>query len=260
MARIKLGISLKSLPWPLRRSLAEAHRVAARGVELTAAGDLSPQTLSQTGRREVRHLLRSYDLEASAVFCPLRRGLDVAENQQPRIEFIKEVMGLAFDLGPRLVIIQAGKVPENDDDPRLPLFRDALEALTRHGDRAGTTVALDTGLEAGAALRAFIERFDSGSLAANYNPANLLIAGHDPYDAARALAGRIANVHAEDARTITSNRLHRVPLGHGDIDWLQLLATLEEIGYHAYVTATGEDAAKLGAGVQFLLRLIGSAA
>jgi L-ribulose-5-phosphate 3-epimerase len=243
----------------LRRSLEEAHRLAAQGVELAAAGDLAPQTLSQTGRREVRHLLRSYDLEASAVFCPLRRGLDVVENQQPRIEFIKQVMGLAFDLGPRLVIIQAGRLPEKDDDPRLPLFRDALEALSRHGDRVGTTVALDTGLESGSAMRAFLDRFDSGSLAANYNPANLLIAGHDPYEVARALAGRIANVHAEDARTISPNRLHRVPLGHGDLDWLQLLATLEEIGYHAYITATGDDPADVGAGVQFLRRLVGIA-
>lgn len=243
----------------MRRSLQEAHRLAAQGVELAAAGDLAPQNLSQTGRREVRHLLRSYDLEAAAVFCPLRRGLDVAENQQPRIEFIKQVMTLSFDLGPRLVIVQAGRVPEKDDDPRLPLLRDALEALARHGDRVGTQLALDTGLESGAVLSAFIDRFNSGSLAANYNPANLLIAGHDPYESAHALAARIANVHAEDARVVSPNRLQRVPLGHGDLDWLQLLATLEEIGYHRYVTATGDDATEVGAGLAFLRRLVGTA-
>jgi sugar phosphate isomerase/epimerase len=243
----------------LRRSLPQAHQLAAQGVELAAAGDLAPPNLSQTGRREIRHLLRSYDLEASAVFCPLRRGLDVAENQQPRIEFIQQTMSLAFDLGPRLVIIQAGRVPDKDDDPRMPLFRDALEALARHGDRTGTTLALDTGLEPGAALRAFIDRFDSGSLAANYNPANLLIAGHDPTGAARELAGRIANVHAEDARMISPNRLHRVPLGHGDLDWLGLLATLEEVAYHRYVTVTGDELAEMGAGLQLLRRLVGTA-
>ncbi len=232
--------------------------MAAQGVEPAAAGDLAPQTLSQTGRREVRHLLRSYDLEAAAVFCPLRRGLDVAENQQPRIEFVQQVMSLAFDLGPRLVVIQAGRVPEKEDDPRWPLFRDALEALARHGDRTGTTLALETGLESGAALRAFIDRLDSGSLAANFNPANLLIAGHDPFAAARALAGRVANVHAEDARMVSPNRLHRVPLGHGDLDWLGLLAVLEEIGYHRYVTVTGDDPAEIAAGVQLLRRLTGS--
>ncbi len=242
----------------MRRSLQEVQRLGAHGVELAAAGDLTPQNLSQTGRREVRHLLRSYDLELAAIFCPLRRGLDVAENQQARIDYIKQVMSLAFDLGPRLVIVQAGKLPEKDDDPGLPLFRDALEALARHGDRTGATLALDTGLESGAVVRAFLDRFDSGSLAVNYNPANLLISGHSPYEAAQALAGRIAHVHAEDARAISPNRLQRVPLGHGDIDWLQMLATLEEIEYRRYVTVTGDEPAEVGVGLQFLQRLTGT--
>ncbi len=256
MPRNKLGISLRSLRWPLRRALQEAQRLGARGVELAAQGDLAPQTLSQTGRREVRHLLRSYDLEVTAVFCPLRRGLDAAENQQPRIDFLKQAMGLAFDLGPRVAIVQAGRVPEKDDDPRLPLMRDALETLSRHGDRVGSVLALDTGTESGEALRTFLDRFDRGSLAANYNPANLLISGHDPYAAARALVRRIAHAHAEDARTVSPNRLGRMPLGHGDIDWVQLLATLEEIEYRGYLTVTG-DAAEVAAGMQFLRRLTG---
>ena len=224
---------------------------------MAAQGDLSPQSLSQTGRREVRHLLRSFDLELAAVFCPLRRGLDVPENLQPRMDHIKQVMSLAFDLGPRLIVVQAGRVPEKDDDPRFPFFRDALETLARHGDRVGTTLALDTGSEPPAILRAFLDRFDSGSLAVNYNPANLLISGHNPYDAARTLAGRIAHIHAEDARTVSPNRLARVPLGHGDVDWFQLLANPEEIDYRHYMTVTGDDWSVMEAGFAFLHRLTG---
>jgi len=257
MAKIKLGVSLRSLAWPLRRALQEAQRAGAQGVEMAAQGDLAPRGLSQTGRREVRHLLSSYDLALGALFCPLRHGLDVADNLQPRIDFIMEAMTLAFDLGPRLVVVQAGKLPDKDDDPRLPLIRESLETLGRHGDRTGTTLALDTGNESGATLRSFLDRFDSGSLAVNYNPASLLIAGHNPYQAARALIGRIKHVHAEDARAINPNRLERVPLGHGDLDWLQLLASFEEIEYHGFATVTGENPAELGAGLKFLQRLTG---
>src|SRR4051812_45775693 len=121
MGRIKLGISLKSLGLPFRRSLAAAQKLGISGVELEATGELSPQDLTQTGRREILHLLRSHDLVVSAVTCPLRYGLDVAENQQPRIEQIRQTMVLAFELGPRLVIVQAGRVPEKEDDPRYPL-------------------------------------------------------------------------------------------------------------------------------------------
>jgi sugar phosphate isomerase/epimerase len=239
----------------LRRSLTAAQRLGASGVEIAAADDLAPQPLSQTGRREVRNLLRAHDLEVAAVFCPLRRGLDVAENLQPRIDFVKQVMTLAFDLGPRLAIVQAGRIPDKEDDPRLPFLRDALDALARHGDRTGTRLALDTGLESAATLKAFLDRFDSGSLAVNYNPANLLIGGYNPIESARTLAGRIAHVQAEDARVISPNRLARVPVGHGDLDWMQLLATFEEVEYRGYLTVTGDDAAELGAGLEMLRRL-----
>ena len=81
------------------------------GVQVDAAGDLSPMRLSETGRREFRHLLRGHNLELLALGCPLRRGLDDAQDQQPRIEHVRKVLTLSFDLGPRMVVVQAGRVP-----------------------------------------------------------------------------------------------------------------------------------------------------
>ena len=225
------------------------------GVSVAAQGDLSPQTLSQSGRREVRHLLRSYNLDLTAVSCPLRRGLDVAENQEARIDFVRQVMSLSFDLGPRLVIVQAGRMPEKEADPAFPLMRDALEALARHGDRTGTRLALDAGLESAEVLTAFLGRFDTGSLGVNYNPANLLVSGHNPYEAARVFRTRILHADAQDARRVSPNRTATVPVGHGDIDWLLLLGTLEEVEYHGALDVVGDDAGELGAGVNFLRRV-----
>jgi sugar phosphate isomerase/epimerase len=227
------------------------------GAELEVKGDLTPQNLSQTGRRELRHLLSSNNLEASALYCPLRRGLDVAENQAARIDYLKEVLSLSFDLGPRIVIVQAGKVPEKEDDPRFLLMHDALEALARHGDRSGATLALDTGLESGEALKRFLDRFDTAGLSVNFNPANLLVAGFNPYEAARALGRRIVHAIAQDARSVSPNRLQTVLAGHGDIEWMQMLATFEEIEYKGFLIVPGEDVAELNAGVSFLRRLMG---
>src|SRR5271154_6611051 len=147
MARIKLGISLKSLGLPFRRSLPAAQALGVSGIELEASGELMPQSLTQTGRREITHLLRSHGLSVSAIVCPLRRGLDDAENLDPRLEQIRQTMALAFDLGPRIVIIQAGSIPatplpqaegpgaRDPDDPRFPAMKESLESLGRHGDR-----------------------------------------------------------------------------------------------------------------------------
>jgi sugar phosphate isomerase/epimerase len=262
MSGMKIGIRVESLGLPLRRALQEAERLGVAGVQVDAAGELGPDRLSQTGRRELRHLLRSHNLELTALGCPLRRGLDTAENQQARIDHVRKVLALSYDLGPRIVIVQAGRVPEQDDDPRAGLLREALLALGQYGDRVGARLALETGLESGEVLRRFLDRLDTGGLGANLDPANLLINGLDPYAAARALRGRIVHSHARDARQAAANRAaQEVALGHGDIDWMLMVSVLEEIDYRGWLTVEregGED--RLGdveAGVGFLRRLVG---
>jgi sugar phosphate isomerase/epimerase len=259
--RLRIGVRLESLGLPLRRALAEAGKLGVAGVQVDAVGDLAPNQLSQTGRREFRFLLRSHNLELTALGCPLRRGLDDAENQQPRIEHVQKVMALSFDLGPRLVVVQAGQVPEKDDDPRAKRLSEALLALGRVGDRTGTTLALETGLESGTLLRAFLDRFDSGGLGVNYDPANLLHHGLDPCESARALAGKIVHCHAKDVRRGGASRAaQEVPLGRGDLDWMTLLGILEEIEYRGWLIVereTGENRlADVAEGVAFLRRFV----
>jgi hypothetical protein len=66
MNGLKIGIRLESLCLPLRRALAEAARLGVKGVQVEAVGDLAPDNLTQTGRREFRNLLRTHDLELTA--------------------------------------------------------------------------------------------------------------------------------------------------------------------------------------------------
>ncbi len=262
MNRLKIGVRLESLNLPLRQALTEVGRLGVTGVQMDAVDDLSPNNLSQSGRRELRHLLRAHNLELTAVGCPLRHGLDVAENQQPRIEHVEKVLAMSFDLGPRIVIIHAGQVPEDADSPRHQLLKDALLTLGRYGDRTGTTLALETGLESGTALAGFLNRFDTGSLGVNLDAANLLVHGFEVVESMRALQGRILHAHAKDARRSNPSRAaQEVPLGHGDIDWMEYLGVLEEIEYRGWLTIERESGenrvADVTAGVAFLRRLAG---
>jgi sugar phosphate isomerase/epimerase len=263
MNRLKIGICLESLGMPLRRALREVQQLGVTGVQADAAGDLSPHTLSQTGRRQFLHLLGSYNLELTALGCPLRRGLDTAEDQQQRIDHTKAVLGLSVDLGARIAIVEAGRVPEKADDPRAVLLTEALRALGRHGDRVGAVLALETGLESGAVLSAFLDGFDTGGLGVNLDPANLLLHDFDPCASTRALRGKVVHGHATDARQAGAGRpAQEVPLGQGDVDWAQYLSVLEEIGYRGWLTlerASGSNrVADVAAGVGLLRRFLGS--
>src|SRR5438552_3066707 len=142
---MKLGVTLESLGLPFRRGLAEARRLGLAGVQVDAAGELSPERLTETGKRELRNLLRSHRLGLTALGCPLRHGLDEPANLQPRIDRVRQVMTLSFELGARVTIVQAGRISTDADDPRMPLLRESLLALGQHGDRVGATLALETG-------------------------------------------------------------------------------------------------------------------
>jgi L-ribulose-5-phosphate 3-epimerase len=260
MSRLRIGIHLESLGLPLRRGLDEAERLGAAGVQVDAVGNLAPDQLSQTGRRELSHLLRAHNLELAALGCPLRRGLDAPENQEARIEHVKKVLTLSFDLGARLVIVNAGKLPTAADTPGSDLMSEALRALGQSGDRIGATLALTTGLDSPEALAAYLDPFDTGSLGVNLDPASLLVSGFDPVAGVRTLHRRIRHVHARDARVSASTReAQEVPLGHGDIDWMQFLGALEEIEYRSWITIvrqTGDTRlADISTAVAFLRRL-----
>jgi sugar phosphate isomerase/epimerase len=262
MNRLQIGIRLESLGLSLRRALAEASRLGVAGVQVDAVGDLAPNALSDTGRREFRHLLRSHNVELTALGCPLRRGLDAIENQQPRIEHVQKVLALSYDLGPRKVIVQAGAVPEDPQNPRRQPLTESLRALSQFGDRTGTQLALETGLENGSVLATFLDNFDTGSLGVNLDPANLLLHGFDPYESVQALGRRIIHTHAKDARQASASRAaQEVPLGQGDIDWMKFLGVLEEVEYRGWLTIereTGDSRrADVAAGVAFLRRLVG---
>ena len=168
----------------------------------------------------------------------------------------------------------AALLPAMPDMPQAPdnlLLMDLPEAQTflhKEGRLDRVEVLLEPGPafphlreESGEALRALMEKYDTGSLAANFDPANLLIHGFSPYESARALHGRIAHVNAKDARRASASRAAlEVPLGHGDIDWLLMMGTFEEIGYHGWVTVVREGGsnrlADAAAGVAFLRRVI----
>ncbi len=258
---MKLGVVLESLGMPVRKGLMEARRLGLAGVQVDAVGDLAPDRLSDTGRREFRHLLRSHGLELTALGCPLRHGLDEPTNLQPRIDRIRQVLTLSFELGARTVIVQAGRIPDDPADPRAAPLTEALLALGQHGDRVGAVLALETGLESGETLQKFLSRLDTGGLGVNYDPANLLMNGFDPIENLTPLKDRIAHTHAKDARRGGASRAaQEVPIGHGDIDWMLYLGTLSALEYRGWVVlerdAGTNRVADIAAGVSFLRRLM----
>ena len=258
---MKLGVVLESMGLGFREGLAQTARLGVGGVQVDAVGDLAPDRLTETGRRELRNLFKTFDQSVTALNLPLRRGLDNPENLQPRLEYMRAVMNLAFELGARTVIAPCPKLPAESEEARANLVRESLLDLGRHGDRVGTVLALEIGLDSPEAVRDYLDKFDVGSLKVNYDPANLLVNGFDPVKGVLPLHQRVAHVQARDARKSTISRgTQEVALGAGDIDWLSLIGTLVASEYRGWVVVkreSSEDKLRdVERGVAFLRRVM----
>lgn len=262
MKPLPIGIVVESTGLPLRKAVAEAAKMGAAAVQVDAVGDLNPDALGATGRREVRNLLRSFGQDLAALQVPLRNGLDVAENQQPRLDHIRKVMQLAFDLGARRVVVPCPRLPDDTPTPRAQLLREALLALGPFGDRIGCVLALEIGFDPAELVKAYLGRYDTGSLKVTFDPANFLMHGHDPLANLAPLQGWLAHVHARDARSVGLSRgPQEVALGAGEIDWMAFTATLQVLEYDGYVVVEREQGdtklADVANGVKFLKRFAG---
>lgn len=243
MIRSPLGLRLNVTPErSVRVAIREAAAMGARGVVLDAAGDLAPERLSESGRRELRHLLRSAELGVIALSLPTRRPFDTLDQLDDRIARADRAFALAFELGTNLVLARVGGVPSESeaDADRRQAFELALRELSRRADHRGVRLAMETGADPGVTLRAFLDQTQAPTLAAGVDPGALLRMGHDPVVATRDLGSWVVHAYATDATGESGKTIAANPRGFGfppgALDWEEYLGALEEIEYRGYLT------------------------
>jgi sugar phosphate isomerase/epimerase len=238
MIRHLLGLRLDANQ-PAREQLHEAARIGARGVVIDATGELAPQRLSETGRRELRHLLKSVELALVALALPTRRPFDTPDQVEDRIRRADGAFAMAYELGTKVVLARVGAVPPEDEPARREPFTAALRELGTRAEHRGVRLAIETGGEPAEHLRAFLDTMDLPALAASIDPAGSLKAGIDPIASARSLATWVIHAYANDA-VHTAGSAVANPRGYGfppgALDWEEYLGALEEIGYRGFLT------------------------
>jgi sugar phosphate isomerase/epimerase len=238
MIRHPLGLRIDPAH-PVREQIYEAARMGARGVVLDATGDLAPQRLGETGRRELRHLLRTVELSLIAVGLPTRRPFDTTDQLDERVRRADGAFALAYELGTSLVLARVGAVPAEEDEGRRGIYTTALSSLGQRAGHRGVRLAIETGTEPGETLKAFLDAQGLVGLAASIDPASLLRSGIDPVRSITELADWVAHAYAGDASgTASTTSVHPRGFGFapGVLDWENYLGALEEVGYSGFLT------------------------
>lgn len=239
-------------------------------------GPLDLTTLSDTGIREFQHLLTNHHLELVALCSatgPAGLGPDADLDQL--LSRLDAVMQLAVKLGTPLVSLDVGLLPSAPKPRRTPatitpaqaglIFIPPAQPVASHAEpdteppsaqNAAQTAALYTALDAlcqkadryGCTLALHSERSDFASLAQALAGISCPWLGVD-LDTAALVADRwdcdrvfdelgplIHHVRARDALRGNDGRSSPAPIGHGQVDWPQLLANLSSDDYKGFLT------------------------
>lgn len=274
---LKPGAVLNSEGSPLRQRLPAIARQGIQGVVLDAVDALSPEKLSETGRREVGHLVSTNELQLIGLRCPLRRGLVEVEGLEARLERLTNAMQLSFELGARTIFLAPGPVPEKEEETQpeaevvtssfllIPskskssprdLFTAAMRDLLQRADRIGCRVLVEAGSEPVPLLMEFLSPWDAELVGISFDPAHFVMQGEDIFPAIRQVASRLQHLYARDGLRQRLDRSGKeTDLGAGDIDWLQLAGVLEEVHYRGWLSIKRNQAdvvSSLSASLRFL--------
>ncbi len=255
--RANIGIQLRCLRLPLANAIATAAKLGAGAVGIDARTDINPRELSQTGLRQLRRTLDDHRLRVSVVEFRTRRGYNVLEDLDARIDATKNAMQFAYSLGANVLVNHVGYVPEDAEGPEWELLLEVLRDLGTFGHHCGVMLATTTGGEDAPDLRRLLDALPAGTLAIDLNPGGLVANALSPQEVVRAVGSDIRHVWANDSvRDLARGRGLAVELGRGSVDYPALLGALEECRYQGNFTIVRDDSGnpveEFGHAVQFL--------
>jgi sugar phosphate isomerase/epimerase len=273
----------------------ESRRCGADGVQLYAWNEFDPRTVKPETVRAVRDTAGECGQEVTALCGELGgHGLEIAAGNPGKIDYLKRVVDLGLELGCRIVTTHIGIVPAGTDSEKYSVMKKACTEIGAWAASRGAVVAIETGPEPVARLKAFVDDCNGEAVAGgasaggrgigiNYDPANLvMVTGDDEVKGVRIAGPSIVHTHAKDGRmnffagpdevyslfarggieiiSKVSTWFTETPLGQGTVRWLPYLGALKETGYDGYLTIereVKENAAQdILAAVNFLKELI----
>ena len=229
---------------PLLKGLETAARLGADAVELDARSQVRPQEMGDTASRHLLKRLEDQGLKVGAVSFPTRRGYEIAEDLDRRIDATKEAMRMAYRLGARVLLNYVGRIAE--EGPARDQLLQSLEELGRFSQHVGVWFCATTGAESPERLAGLVGALPEGHLAVNLDPGALLVNGHSPREAVERMGPDIRHVCATDGVRDLGKQLGlETQLGRGAADFAELAALLEEHQYRGYFTIQRASPASL---------------
>lgn len=256
MSKRKIGVIVESFRLPIRDAIAKAAEVGADGIQFFCSiGDLTPEKMSGSARKDFRKFIGRYNLELASICADYFAGfMDPSKNDKV-ISLTMGAVDLAVDLGATVLTSHIGTIPEDESSVGWKAGIEALTAVSEYAGDRGVRFGCETGPERPDLMRKFLDQVKGEGIAVNFDPANLVMNGFDHMKGVELLAKYIVHTHAKDGVRV-NGQPKEVPLGEGSVDFPLYLAKLDDIGFEGFLTIEREvgtnPAADVEKAVEFL--------
>lgn len=244
MHNLRIALATRCLQLPLRPSLRAAAEYGAAGVQFDVRDELRGVELTDTGRRQLLHSLGEHGMAVASATFPTRRGFTDETELEARIAATRVAMQFTWQLRGTVLTLRLGRIPTEKESKEYRLLHDVVSDLARHGNQVGVTLAVTPMHDSPDSLADFLGAIRTGPIGIDFDPAAFLLGGHKPEAAFRQLYQSIVHFTARDAvRDIDGGGIE-VPVGRGEVEWIELLPLLDEIAYSGWVTVVrnqGDD-------------------
>ncbi len=174
---------------------------------------------------------------------PSTIGVVPRATRAARIDALKQTSDFAKMLGVPRLQTHCGFIPEN---PRDPLYEEAVLAIREvavHCAGNGQDFLMETGQETPTTMSRAIKDVAQPNLGVGLDTANLILYGKaNPVDAIDIIGSHVKSVHAKDGLWPTDPMKlgKEVLIGTGRVDFPQVFAKLDKLGYTGAITIERE--------------------
>ncbi len=235
MIRQKTGVVLESLRLRIKDGIKIASSLGFKGIQVDATQrDITPENLSQTGRRELKRIIDLNRLELCALGGELGTGFINTNEFDFLIKRTKEIINLALDLQTSIVTVQIGSIPTDNSSTHWHAVNTALSEIGIHAENYGCRLAVKASYDSYSTLKDFLKSLHTDGVKLIYDPASLMATNLDPIKGIYELHEYIVHTNLWDTRQTEEGRQIEVPIGDGIIPVEEFASALDSTGYYGY--------------------------
>lgn len=204
-----------------------------------------PQADANT-RRRVRRCAEQAGVEIAALNAHTNPIHGAPEIRKANVQFVKESIELASDLGAKYVVTGAGvKNFYGRESQYWEWLVDGFRELVAEADHLGVTMAVEAGGAPGQLVHNTSRMLNLLSydgleaLGLLFDPSAYQIRGESAVEAYKTLSQRVVHVHAKDGKGNPED-FEFPPLGMGDVDFEGLVGAMMAAGYDGYISVEFE--------------------